>query len=88
MEEKRILLDEIKTIVIQSTQVVITTSLITMLSKKKIKVIFCDEKYNPECELVSYQNNFYSYRKIKEQINFVGKAQKCWQEIVKIKIFY
>ncbi len=86
MEEKKILLDEIKTIVIQSTQVVITTSLITMLSKKKIKVIFCDEKYNPECELVSYQNNFYSYRKIKEQINFVGKAQKCWQEIVKMKI--
>ena len=86
MEEKRILLDEIKTIMIQTTQVSITTSLITMISKKKIKLIFCDEKSNPECELVPYQNNFYSYRKIKEQINFVGNAQSIWAEIVKRKI--
>lgn len=86
MEEKRILLDEIKTIMIQTTQVSITTSLITMISKKKIKLIFCDEKSNPECELVPYQNNFYSYRKIKEQINFVDNAQSIWSEIVKRKI--
>lgn len=86
MEEKRILLDEIKTIMIQTTQVSITTSLITMISKKKIKLIFCDEKSNPECELVPYQNNFYSYRKIKEQINFVDNAQSIWAEIVKRKI--
>lgn len=86
MEEKRILLDEIKTIVIQTTQVSITTSLISMISKKKIKLIFCDEKSNPECELVPYQNNFYSYRKIKEQIGFVDKAQSIWTEIVKKKI--
>lgn len=86
MEEKRILLDEIKTIMIQTTQVSITTSLITMISKKKIKLIFCDEKSNPECELVPYQNNFYSYRKIKEQINFVDNAESIWSEIVKRKI--
>lgn len=86
MEEKRILLDEIKTIMIQTTQVSITTNLITMISKKKIKLIFCDEKSNPECELVPYQNNFYSYRKIKEQINFVDNAQSIWAEIVKRKI--
>lgn len=86
-EEKRVLLDEIKTIVIQSNQVAITTALITMISKKKIKLIFCDEKYNPECELVSYQNNFYSYRKIKEQIDFVNNQDEIWQAIVKKKIF-
>ena len=57
-----------------------------MISKKKIKLIFCDEKSNPECELVPYQNNFYSYRKIKEQINFVDNAQSIWAEIVKRKI--
>jgi len=86
MEEKRVLLDEIKTLVIQSTQVSITTSLISMLSKKKVKVIFCDEKSNPECELITYQNNFYAYRKIKEQIAFVDNAQAIWSEIVKRKI--
>ena len=42
MEEKRILLDEIKIVIVQTTQVSITASLISMLSKKKIKLIFCD----------------------------------------------
>lgn len=86
MEEKRILLDEIKIVIVQTTQVSITASLISMLSKKKIKLIFCDEKSNPECELVPYQNNFYSYRRIKEQIAFSNSAQIIWSEIVRKKI--
>lgn len=85
-EEKRILLDEISLIIITSTQVSITTSLISMLSKKKIKIIFCDETHNPECEIVSYYNNFYSYRKIKEQINFVSNSSQVWKLIIKEKI--
>ena len=80
IEEKRILLDEIKTIIIQTTQASITTSLISMLSKKKIKLIFCDEKHNPESELIPYQNNYYSYRKIKEQIEFVKNGNIVWQK--------
>ena len=86
LEEKRILLDEIKTIIINSTQVSITTSLISQLSKKKIKLIFCDEYHNPECEIVSYQNNYYSYRKIKEQFHFVNDRGNIWKRIVEEKI--
>ena len=67
-EEKKVLLDEIKTIIITSTQVSLTTSLISEISNHKIKLIFCDECHKPTCEIVPYQNNFYSYRKIKEQI--------------------
>lgn len=54
MEEKRVLINDIKTVIINSTQVSITTCLISELSKSKVKVIFCDEFHNPECELVSY----------------------------------
>ena len=50
MEEKRILLDEIKTIMIQTTQVSITTSLITMISKKKIKLILSHKRRGNESE--------------------------------------
>lgn len=57
-----------------------------MLSKKKIKIIFCDETHNPECEIVSYYNNFYSYRKIKEKINFVSNSSQVWKLIIKEKI--
>ena len=87
LDEKRVLLDEIKMIVICSTQVSFTSSLISELSKKKIKCIFCDEKYNPICETVSYQNNYYSYRKIKEQL-LISEENKnlLWKSIVKEKI--
>lgn len=87
LEEKKVLLDEIKILIITSTQVSITTSLINMMSKKKIKIIFCDEKHNPECELVSYQNNYYSYRKIKEQIKFVQSQGYLWKKIIQEKIY-
>jgi len=85
-EEKKVVLDEIKSIIVLSTQVSITTSLICMLSSKKIKIIFCNEKSNPECELVPYINNFYSYRKIKEQLDFVKNNKIIWKHIVQEKI--
>ena len=53
-ETVRIVLSEISTIIIESTAVSLTTSLIAELAKRKIKVIFCDEKRNPSCELVNY----------------------------------
>ena len=87
LEEKRILMDEIKLLIICSTQVSITSSLISELSKKKVKIIFCNEKNNPECEIVSYQNNYYSYRKIKEQINFASENKEyLWKKIIEVKI--
>lgn len=87
-EEKKILIDEIKLVMINSTQVAITSSLVSELSKKKVKIIFCDELHNPECEVVSYQNNFYSYRRIKEQIEIVNDKFKdyVWKKIVCEKI--
>ena len=45
---------EISTLLIESTAVSITTSLIAELAKRKIKVIFCDEKR--KCWLWSYGN--------------------------------
>ena len=53
-ETVKIVLSEISTIIIESTAVSLTTSLIAELAKRKIKVIFCDEKRNPSCELVNY----------------------------------
>lgn len=87
LEEKKVLIDEIKLLVICSTQVSITTALISELSKKKVKCIFCDEKFNPVCETVPYQNNYYPYRKIKEQLSFSETHKDIlWMNIVKKKI--
>ena len=42
----KIHLSEIETVMIESTSVSLTATLLCELTKKKIKVIFCDEKRN------------------------------------------
>ena len=49
----KIHLSEISVLMIESTAVSLTASLLCELSKRKIKVIFCDEKRSPQSELVS-----------------------------------
>ena len=48
----KIHLSEISTLIIESTAVSLTAYLLSELTKRKIKVIFCDEKRNPSSELV------------------------------------
>ena len=83
----KILIDEIKTIIINSTQVVITSCLLAECINKKIKIIFTDSKHNPIGETVGYYNNYYSYRKIKEQIALnCNTKNKLWKYIIIEKI--
>ena len=64
----KIILSEISTLLIESTAVSLTTSLIAELAKRKIKVIFCDEKRNPSCELVNYYGSHDTSNKMRKQI--------------------
>ena len=50
-QEKKIYIGEINTLIVQSTAVSLTASLLSELVKNNIKVIFCDEKHNPQAEL-------------------------------------
>ena len=84
---KKVLLDEIHTIIISSTAVSLTTSLINELSKRKIKVIFCDEKHDPSCELFPIYGNSNCSRRLKEQLSWTKETMDIvWQQIVKRKI--
>ena len=84
---KKILLDEIHTVIISSTLVSLTTSLINELVKRKIKVIFCDEKHNPCCELLPCYGNNNSPKRIKEQISWSNEiADLVWKSIPERKI--
>lgn len=84
---KRIFLDEIAIIICEVTSVSITTALLAECIKRKIKVIFCDEKHSPISELVSCHGSFDSYRRIMEQLSWKRKVKdQIWKEIVKIKI--
>ena len=84
---KRINLDEISVLIIENRAVSITGCLIAAMSEKKIKVIFCDEKRNPSCELVFYYGSHDTSAKIKRQIQWSDDIKACaWTEIVAEKI--
>ena len=86
-EVTKIVLSEISTILIESTAVSLTASLIAELAKRKIKVIFCDEKKNPSCELVNYYGSHDTSNKVRKQINWKKNTKKAvWTEIVSEKI--
>lgn len=86
-DTKKVNLDEISVLIIENTAVSITGCLISALSEKKIKVIFCDEKRNPSCELVSYYGSHDTSVKIKRQIAWSHEIKACvWTEIIAEKI--
>lgn len=86
-EIKRIFLDEIAILIIENTSVSITASLLSALTQKKIKVIFCDEKRNPSSELVPCYGSHDCSRKIKTQFSWnADNKAYVWMEIVSEKI--
>lgn len=86
-EITKIHLGEIATVLIESTAVSLTTSLLAELSKKKIKVIFCDEKRNPSSELISYYGSHDTSNKVRKQIQWNQNIKESvWTEIVTEKI--
>lgn len=83
----KIHLGEISTVLIESTAVSITTSLLAELTKKKIKVIFCDEKRNPSSELIGYYGSHDTSNKVRKQIQWNSNIKDAvWTEIVTEKI--
>lgn len=83
----KININEISNLVIETTEVSLTTALLAELVKAKVKVIFCDEKRNPSSELIGYTGSYDTSERIREQIAW-SKASKAavWTEIVRSKI--
>ena len=80
-------ISEISILMIETTSVSLTAALLCELTKKKIKVIFCDEKRNPSSELVSYYGSHDTSNKIRKQIAWRQNTKEAvWTEIVSEKI--
>ena len=69
-EVTKVVLSEISTILIESTAVSLTTSLLAELTRRKIKVIFCDEKKNPSSELIGYYGSHDTSNKIRKPVSY------------------
>lgn len=86
-ELQMIHLSEISTIIVENGMVSITSYLINELAQQKIKIIFCDEKHNPSCEMMPYYGSFNTSKKVANQAKWKKDIkQKAWQQIVKHKI--
>lgn len=84
---RRVLLDEIETLVIENPAVSLTGYLIAAMTEKKIKIIFCDIKRNPIAELTPHHGSHDSSAKIRTQISWNNDIKALiWQEIVSEKI--
>lgn len=83
---KMVYLSEINTVIIDSTQVSMTSYLLCEFVKRKIKVIFCDEKRNPCSELMPYYGTYNSSKKIRKQMQWdIEYAKEIWTYIVRQK---
>lgn len=86
-ETTRIFLNEISTVIIETTAVSITGTLMCELVKNKIKVVFCDEKRNPSSELMPYYGSHDTSAKIRNQVAWGDEIKaSVWTEIVIEKI--
>lgn len=76
---KKIFMDEIGIVIMTNTQVNVTGVALCEMSKRKIKVIMCDEKYNPYGELVSYYGSHNTSKKL--------RLQTLWDDEIKGTVF-
>lgn len=85
--EKRIHMDEISTIIFETTNISVTTRALIELIKRKVNVIFCDEEHNPLARLNSLYGSHDNPKKIKQQIERKDDTKiKVWKAIVEHKI--
>lgn len=85
--EKRIYINEINTLIVQSTAVSLTASLLSELVKNNVKVVFCDEKCNPTAELMPYYGAHNTSKRIKKQTQWLKETKdKVWKTLIVKKI--
>lgn len=85
--EKHIFIDEINTLIVQSTAVSLTAALLSELIRSGVKVIFCDEKFNPCSELVPYYGAHNTSKRYKIQMQWRNETKdEIWRLIIAQKI--
>ena len=86
-ETTKVYIDEIYMLIVESTAVCLTAVLLNELIKKKVAIVFCDEKRNPASELLPLHGSHNSSKRCFEQAEWSKELQtSIWTEIVRHKI--
>lgn len=83
----KIPLNEIGIVMFENTAVALTAALVVELTRRKVKIIFCDEKRNPSSEVIPYYGCHDSSSRVRNQIAWKQSTKEAvWTEIVREKI--
>ena len=83
----KVYIGEIGLLIVESTAVSMTAMLLSELTKSKVKIVFCDEKKNPQSEIIPYYGAHDTSMKIRQQIAWKTHIKnEVWTEIVREKI--
>jgi len=84
---KRVFLDEINTLIVENPACCVTGCLLAEMVRKKIKIIFCDEKHSPVSELLPCYGNTDCSGRLREQLCWSPVfCRHLWTNIVRMKI--
>ena len=86
-KEIKVFIPEISELILESTGISLTCALISELVKNNVKIVFCDQKNNPESEVLPYYGNYHSAKRLKDQMAWSDDVKAVvWSEIIKNKI--
>ena len=86
-EIRKVHLSEISTLIIENTSVSMTAMLLCELTRKRIKVILCDEVHNPYGEIAPYYGSHDTTAKIRAQITWRREVKnEVWKRLIQKKI--
>lgn len=84
---KRIHMSEIGTILVETPACALTGVVLTECCKRKINLIFCDEKHNPISQMIPFYGSHDSSRKLQQQITWTeAMKNNVWTQIIAQKI--
>lgn len=85
--EKTVPLAELQTLLINSVSTTLTVGLINELNKNNIRLVLCDQRHNPLCEIAGYSEHTESAGRLMDQANWaMERKAEMWKEIVRQKI--
>ncbi|XOQ51769.1 MAG: CRISPR-associated endonuclease Cas1 [Succiniclasticum sp.] len=86
-DKKRVLMDEISTLILENPAISLTGCLLSALLAKKVNIILCDSQHNPQGTILPLAGSHDSTRKIRQQLSWNTEQRGLvWTAIVKEKI--
>ncbi|MGN0930856.1 MAG: type II CRISPR-associated endonuclease Cas1 [Thermoguttaceae bacterium] len=86
-ETTRFFIDEISVVIIESQNVSMTAYLLSQLTERNVKIIFCADDHTAQMEVVPFHGNYNASERLQEQISWRQETKEgVWRAIVGAKI--